>query len=520
MIVLRPEEMREMDKYTIEDAIPDILLMEAAGRGVAEKAHAFILEKSKCSSEDKRKNILVIAGKGNNGGDGYVAARILNIMAYNVRVISLAEEEELQGNPFINYRVCKARGISINNVNDLGHEDINLFINQSGLVIDAMLGTGLKGDVRGIISEIIDLLNNSNTPVLSVDIPSGLDGETGNIHGKAVKAVITATMAFHKLGLCLYPGRELSGKVEPIDLGMPEISINRVKYNHFMLNEREAASLLPVRRITAHKGSFGKITVIGGSMGMTGAPFLTGMASLKMGAGLVTIAVPSSIQDVVASYMPELITQGLKENEGLINKDAIEKIEELTLNSDLLLIGPGMGKSADLEFIIKKIITEFNLPIVLDADGMNAISDLNLLKHRKGALIMTPHPGEMARLLNLDISQIEENRVETARKFAVEYNVNLILKGASTIIALPDTRVYINPTANEGMATAGSGDVLTGIIGALLAQGLDAERASILGPYIHGLAGDLAKEELSSYSLSAGNIIDYIPAAIKKLIKY
>lgn len=530
MIILKPDEMREMDVRTIEDGMPEILLMEAAGRGVAVFVVKEILRGELNSSlpsrsasyieAEARKNseILIFAGKGNNGGDGLVAGRFLDMWGYNVGIILLSQSQYLQGVNLTNYKLCKNRGIEICEIKDLEEEEIADYIDKANLVIDAMLGTGLKGDVRGRIASVIDLINdNSSTPVLAVDIPSGLDGESGDLHGRAVKADFTATMAFNKLGLCIYPGRNYAGKVEVIDIGMPEKSSNKVDYNIFMLSKKEAASLLPRRSLTAHKGTFGKVGIVGGSPGMIGAPVLTGISALKTGTGLVKIAVPDGIKQNINSNL-ELMISGLKDDKLGIIEAALPQIKKLKEKSDLMALGPGLGKSQAIEQIIHEILSKFEIPLVLDADGINAISDLNLLSKYKASLILTPHPGEMARLIDCEIKEVQNNRINIVRNFVDQYNVCLILKGAATIIGLPDGKIYINPTGNEGMATAGSGDVLTGIISSLLAQGLKVENAAILGPFLHGMAGDMAKKEVGSHGLIAGDIIDFIPRIIKDLL--
>lgn len=506
MIVLKPEEMKKVDRAAIEAGFPDILLMETAGRGVAGLADRIL--------KNAGKRVLVFAGKGNNGGDGLVAARFLDMWGYQVEIILLAGEKGLKGSPLVNYRLCRLREIDILEFSEDGDNNLKLVKNaimQADLIIDAMLGTGLKGDVRQPVATMIDLINQSQKKVLAVDIPSGIDGEKGRVLGKAIRADFTATMAYPKLGLVVYPGKEYTGQLEVVDLGVPEEYTARTGCNHFLLTGEEAGQLLPERPVTGHKGTFGKVGILGGSRGMAGAPALTGLAALKTGAGLVRVAVPRDIQATVAARSPELITIGLA---GI---DDLAEIDELQKQSDIMAAGPGLGRSEAVRTLVDWLLRECELPLVLDADGLNAIQDLQVLKERQSPLILTPHPGEMARLLKEDIATIQRERISFARDFATTYQLYLVLKGAATLIALPDGRVYINPTGNEGMATAGSGDVLTGIISGLLAQGSGVEEAAILGPYLHGLAGDLAKEELGSNSMIAGDIINYLPPAIRRI---
>ncbi|MFW6264743.1 MAG: NAD(P)H-hydrate dehydratase [Bacillota bacterium] len=519
MIILKPEEMRKVDQAAVEAGIPDLLLMESAGRAVAEKLRFSEQEHSHddCSCSENKK-VLVFAGKGNNGGDGLVAARYLDIWGYDVKVILLARVEDLNESPAINYNLCKVRNIDlicIEKEKDI--EKIDNYIKKAEIIIDALLGTGIKGEVKEPYSKLIDLINQSSAEVLAVDIPSGIDGETGKVLGNAVWADNTVTLAAPKIGLTVFPGREYCGDIEIADIGIPDELIYEQDASHFILEKSEALYLMPPRPDNSHKGSFGKVGVIGGSNGMPGAPTLTATAALRSGAGLVKVAIPDTIENVLATNMPELITIGLKEMGTLYKVENIEKLENLMQSSDVLAVGPGMGTSDCVVKIVEKLINEFTGPLIIDADGLNAIKDLNILKNRKEKTVLTPHPGEMASLLDCEIAEVEENRIEIARSFACEYNLYLILKGAATVIALPDGKVYINPSGNPGMATAGSGDVLTGMLSAMMAQGVTVEDAAILCPYLHGLAGDIAAEKIGYYSLIAGDIISHISEAIKEL---
>ncbi|MFW6006753.1 MAG: NAD(P)H-hydrate dehydratase [Halanaerobiales bacterium] len=511
MIVLRPEEMKEMDKKTIENGYPEILLMEAAGRGVAQI----------CSNQLKNNNrVLIFCGKGNNGGDGLVAARFLNRKSFEVEIISTAKKSELKGVTLKNFELCQMHDLTINLVSEMNFDEVKDKISHSDIIIDAMLGTGLKGNLRGNIAEIVDLINKFKQPtstVIAVDIPTGISGKNGTVLGNAIKADYTATMAFLKVGLCVYPGKKYTGEIEIIDIGMPEkTSKDKIDYNHFLLNEKEASSLLPVRSEVGHKGTFGRIGIIGGSRGMSGAPYLSGHAALKTGAGLVKLAVPESIQDIVASYIPELLTRGIDDDANGIIRNDLSSIKEFMQKQRVLAVGPGLGKSKAAKIMVKYIMEEFENTLVLDADGINLIGKKEL-KKRESPLIITPHPGEMARLLDKTIKEIQNNRINISREIATRYNIYLILKGAASIVALPDGKIYINPTGNNGMATAGSGDVLTGIISGLIGQGLDCIEASVLGVYLHGLAGDIAREKFTSQGVKAGDLIKSIPESISYL---
>ncbi|MFW5786744.1 MAG: NAD(P)H-hydrate dehydratase [Halanaerobiales bacterium] len=511
MILLTTNEMEKMDKLTIKNGFPEILLMETAGRGVAELGRDILEEKGKSS-------IFVVCGKGNNGGDGFVSARFLDIWGYDVSIFLAGKGNKLKGVSKTNYELCDMRDIDIYEKEWFAQGELDKLLKNSDLIIDAMLGTGLKGEVRGIYAELINKINETKgSLILSVDIPSGLNGDSGQVHGRAIKADYTATMAFSKLGLAQYPARDYTGDIYVIDLGMPQEVINKVGYNHFLLEEKEAQKLLPFRPANGHKGTFGRIGVIGGSSGMTGAPVLAGMAALKSGSGLVQLLVPGEIQDIAAGYFPELITEALPSSKGQLDERFLELLERINKDYDVLAVGPGLGKGIIISKVISSLISDYEKKIVLDADGINAISNLSILKNTDAELILTPHPGEMARLLDVDVSYIQKNRIKISRDFAVENEVNLILKGAATTIALPDGNVYINITGNSGLATAGSGDVLTGITASLLGQGLESSHAAVLAPYIHGLCGDFGADDMSTYSLSASDLLNFLPDVLNSL---
>ena len=511
MIVLKPEEMAAVDQVSIKAGFPELLLMETAGRGVAEEAARSI-------GAAGTGEILLLIGKGNNGGDGLVAARWLDMWGYRVRVLLLWPGTELKGSTGVNYRLCCLRELELIEYDQREDRLTGLF-ERAVLIIDAMLGTGIKGKVREPVASIIELVNRSGKRVLAVDIPSGLDGRSGEVSGQVVRADLTVTMAYPKLGLLLDPGRNCVGKLRVVDLGVPAEYAEQSGYQHHLLSEQEASALLPDRPTTGHKGTFGKIGIVGGSDGMAGAPALSGLSALRSGAGLVKVATPALVQPTVAAYSPELLTVGLAGiGQQLVVGDLLV-INELMAMADVMAVGPGLGCSKAAQAIVNKLIEEYPGPLVIDADGLNVLENLELLGKRKQPLLLTPHPGEMATLLKMETKEVQADRTGLARAFARRYGVYLILKGAATVIALPDGRVFINTTGNEGMATAGSGDVLTGIIAGLLGQGLAAEKAAILGPYLHGLAGELAGVKLSSFGVVAGDIIKFIPAIFQRLSK-
>lgn len=509
MIALTPTEMREMDKQSIEDGFTSSILMEMAGRGTAE-----LIDRKVGNSETK---ISIFCGKGNNGGDGLTAARFLDMWGYNVQIIFTGNKEDLKDVNYTNYKIAKLRKIPIKKVEKLD-KDVKKLVRDSNVIVDALLGTGIQGEPRGIYGELIDLINKSkNNFVTAIDVPSGVNAFSGDVEGKAVKADLTVTMAYYKTGLLLNPGYQYCGKIEVIDLGMVNSSLEKINYNHFLINNKEAANFLGSRKFTGHKGTFGKILVVGGSKNMPGAPGLVGEAALKSGAGLVKIALPDFFAKQSLNYKNEILYEFLTSDSNKITEKAYGEIQKLMKDMDVLALGPGLGQSKEIDSLVEKVLESIEKPVVLDADGLNAIKNLNILNKCDKNLILTPHPGEMSRLVDKSIEEIKEHKIEICRKFASDYGVNLILKGATTIIALPNGDIYFNITGNNGMATAGSGDVLTGIIAGLLAQGLKSDKAAILAPYLHGKAGSKAKKDLTEYSLIASDIINYLPKVFGKL---
>ena len=515
MIALTPTEMRKMDEQSIEDGFTSAILMEMAGRGVAE----LVAKQTNSKIDNKLKKVTIFCGKGNNGGDGFTAARFLDMWGYNVQIFFTGDSKELKEVNYTNYKIAKLRKIPIKKVNKIDNK-LKKEIKNSEIIIDALLGTGIEGKPRGIYDKLINLINKTeNNLVTAIDVPSGVNALSGKVAGKAVKSDLTATMAYYKTGLLLNPGYQYCGKIKVIDLGMVDSSLEKINYNHYLINKKEAAEMLGSRNPTGHKGTFGKILAVGGSLNMPGAPALVGESALKSGAGLVKVGLPDCLEKKDLNYKKELITDFFKSDNKNINSKAFEDIENLMKNFDVLAFGPGLGQSKEINKLVKKILLAVQKPIILDADGLNGLKNLDILTESKADLILTPHPGEMARLLNKSIKEIKENKIEISRKFATDYNVNLILKGATTLIALPTGDIYFNITGNNGMATAGSGDVLTGITASLAAQGLDLPQVAVLAPYLHGLAGDKAEKDLTEYSLIASEIINYLPEVFKELKK-
>jgi NAD(P)H-hydrate epimerase len=411
------------------------------------------------------------------------------------------------------------------------------------LVVDAIFGTGLSKNVTGKTAEIISFINASGSPIISVDIPSGISSDTGQIMGEAVRADYTVTFGLPKRGHLLYPGAEYTGRLFIEDIGFPEELLHSEKLNAELLEKRDVSLLIPERQRYSHKGDYGHVLVVAGSRGKTGAAFMCAKACLKSGAGLVTIGVPESLLDVFQSRVTEEMTLPLPDRgDGTLSSDALEKILKfLSEKADVLAVGPGISVTDDTKKLVREFLLNSAVPAVVDADAVNSLEgNKRVLKKARSPIILTPHAGEMARLLNDTrykmqdaginphskggrreitgiIRHIEKDKINIAVKFAKETGAYLVLKGVPTVIAEPEGRAFINPTGNSGMASAGTGDVLTGMLSGFLGQGLNPIEASILGVYMHGLAGDIAVKTRGEHSLIASDVIDAIPDAFSFL---
>ncbi len=509
MLVLRSTEMAAVDKEAIELGYPEIILMETAGRSIAREIDEldFLDDKSK---------ITFLIGGGNNGGDGLVAARYLKEWGYeNLNVFLLNPGDELEGISRENYNICELQDVELEVINPDSLEDFLEIFSRADILIDGILGTGITGEVRGLAADLIKIINEIPVNVLAIDMPSGLSLDFNS--ETVVRADLTVSLANLKVAQAVYPGRLYCGEIIIADIGMPAKAYQKLRPKYFMLSNQEAARFLPYRNETGHKGTFGKVLVIGGSAGMAGSVSLAGEAALKIGAGMVTIALPSVIAGDVNSYSREIMTEALPANDGKITTEALDKIIELSNEMDLVILGPGLGQGTEQVELVDELLKELKLPVVLDADGLNAIKDIEQLKKAENRILVTPHPGEMARLYDTSIPEILENRFEYINDFVERTGQTIILKGADSLIGLPAGEIFINPTGNDGMATAGSGDVLTGIAGGLIAQGLDLEKAGIVAPFIHGQAGDLAADVKNRYSIVAGDLIAYLAEAINTI---
>jgi len=522
------EEMREIDRTAIKTYnIPGLLLMENAGRAVCEAVGDLL-------GTLKGKAVFVLAGKGNNGGDGFVAARHLLNRGAHVRVMLATEPDEVTGDARVNLDIWLRLGQKIYFLGDRNAlQVLQLGLMQADAVVDALYGTGFRGAIRDRLARVVETVNQSGRPVVAVDIPSGVEADTGKVHGPAIRAARTVTFGLPKLGLILEPGASYAGEVTVADISLPRVLLDGGR--RFLLTRELVASWLPARAPQAHKGNFGHVLIVGGSRGMVGAACMAATAALRVGAGLVTVAVPRSLQDVAATKITEAMTLGLPETaEGYLSRNARDEIMRFLKRATVLALGPGLGTHPETVALVGEILPEVRVPCVVDADGLNALAAAMHGETRRESaagpdaiplpapveapLILTPHPGEMARLLGTTTGEVQDDRLGVAERGARAWNCVLVLKGARTIVAAPDGTTYVNPTGNPGMATGGSGDVLTGAVAGLLAQGLEPARAAAAAVYLHGRAGDLAAEAKGQPGLIAGDILERLPEAIKETI--
>ncbi len=501
-------QMRELDRKAIETGIPDIVLMENASL----QSFFKILE---YYGDVRGKLAVCFAGAGNNGGDALAVGRHLFNAGTNVYVYMLIGEEKLNESPKTNFTVIKNMGIPYKFV--LSESDFNEeLIMEADIIIDGIFGTGLSRKVEGRFKKAIELINRSGAFIVSVDIPSGVKADSGEVLGAAVEADLTATFALAKPGHFLYPGRSYCGTVEVVPISTPIYFLDEFEPTFIALDSSEI--FLKEREDTAHKGNFGHLAIVGGSLGKSGAVIMASKAAIKSGVGLASAVIPDCINIAFESSIEEAMSFPLKSNNGFISKESIYDILDFVSDKSAVCFGMGLGVSDGTKYITKEIL-KVNKPLIIDADGINCLSDFTEeLKKREKPTVLTPHPKEFSRLIKKSTSEVVEKRIELAREFSREFGVILVLKMADTLIAEPNGKIYINTTGNVGLATGGSGDVLSGIIGSFLAQGYDALKSAINGVYIHGLAADIAIEKGLTYeSLTPTDVCEYINEAIKQI---
>ena len=519
MKVVTAAQMRQIDGQTIDEiGISGIVLMETAGSQIVRK-----IERHYPTAQ----RIGIFVGKGNNGGDGLVIARQLAHAGREVFIFLVSPPETFIGEARVNLDIVEKLGLQIKEVLiDDGLKKSHFLVANCDLFVDAIFGTGLRGDVRQPIAKIIDVINNQSAPILAVDLPSGLNADTGHPLGICIKADTTITIGLPKRGVLVQPGAELAGNLEIVDIGFPQQAIDAQNINVNWTTEKQAIDWMPLRFNASHKGSYGQVLVIAGSIGMTGAAALTSEAALRAGAGLVTLAIPKSLNIIMEVKLSEVMTLPIPETDaGSIAESAVTPIFEYASKTGAVLaIGPGLSQHPETVRFVHKLIREnrkqeLGLRMVIDADGLNALAqEKELISMLESGTVLTPHPGEMSRLTATSIHILALDRISAAEEFARQHAVTLVFKGAPTIIANAEGDVWINSTGNPGMATAGMGDVLTGTISGLIAQNLPTDIASTLGVYIHGLAGDITADKAGRHGLIAGDVLLSVPKAMSKLI--
>ena len=513
MKVVTSKQMREIDRKAIEENnLSGLALMENAGLKIFQSLKNIY-------PNLRLKKIIIFSGSGNNGGDGFVVARRLYDYGVKAKVFLLAPFNKIKGEAGENLNIIDKMGVELIELKAEKLEEIKGTIQNSDLIIDAILGTGLQGRVTGLKSKIIDLINVAGKEVVAIDVPSGLNADTGKIEGPCIKATYTITLALPKIGLLLFPGASYAGKVTVEDIGIPPYLLKNNKIKTNMATKEIVKLLLPSRAVYTHKGSFGKVLILAGSVGMTGAAYLASEAAMRSGTGIVILGIPRSLNPIMEVKLTEVMTLPLAETEKQsLGEDAKETILKLMKDFSVLGIGTGISRQLETQRLVRKIIEKSTIPLVVDADAIYALSeDTNILKKAEAPLIITPHPGEMAKLINKDIDYILDNQLNITRKIAQKFGIVVVLKGARTIIANKEGEVYINVGDNSGMATGGSGDVLTGIICSLIAQGTDNFSAAITGVYIHSLAGNLARDIKGERGMIAGDILSQVPQAFLNL---
>ena len=512
MRVVTTEMMRELDRITIEDrGVHGIILMERAGAGVAQVALRLI-------DDYEFESVLIMTGPGNNGGDGWVAAKILHSEGVEVEVASMVLPDKLKGDARIAFERAKEAGVEFAVV-----PDGQITLENTDLVIDALLGTGATGAPRGAIGEMVEKVIESELPVIAVDNPTGVNSDTGEVPGAAIKALATVTFGLPKLGHFRHPGRVYVGRLMVVDIGIPDDVIENIQPDWRADSTETLAGFLPARPGDGHKGAFGKAAIIAGSQGMSGAAVMAAESCLRSGTGLVELVVPKGLVDTVETIFREAVTKPAQQiaKHRCFSVRALGDILGIIREADAVALGPGIGTHRETVDLIGRILPKLPCPAVIDADGLNCMAKLRKrgIEYEFGSpVIITPHPGELSKLLDIPIDEITSNRFDDMNKWARELGVDiLVLKGAPTTISTKEGPVYINRLGNEGMATGGSGDVLTGLICGFLAQGLFPIEAARLGIYIHSLAGDLAAEELGRRGMIAGDILGCVAEAIMDL---
>ncbi len=523
MLLATAAEMREIDRIAIEEmGVPGIDLMERAG---SEVARAIAEEHGPIAG----KRVVVVAGSGNNGGDGFVVARRLREAGADARVALVGAREGMRGDAATARARAEGAGVPVRALGGTGSSDqgdgsvaaaVASALDGCDVAVDALLGTGASGEPRGEVAQAIGALVAFTGPVVAIDVPSGIDATSGGAPGPAVRATLTVTLGVAKTGLFLEPGRAHVGRLRGVPIGIPDAAVARVAPRASLF---EAGALrLPARAPDAHKGNAGRVLVVGASPGLTGSVYLAGMAALRSGAGVATLAVPRSLQPILATKATELMTFALPETKAhVLGTPAAAALLDFAEGFDVIALGPGLSRSAEVRGFLGAVLAAWRRPLVIDADGLwmlaKGLPRLAKASARGASIVVTPHVGEAERLAGEARAAIEADRVGFARRSAEAMEGTFLLKGNPTIVGDRDGRATLNTSGNAGMATAGAGDVLTGVVAGLVAQGMEAADAARAGAYLHGRAGDLAAAALGWRSIVAGDILAHLPAAIREV---
>ncbi|MCX5812993.1 MAG: NAD(P)H-hydrate dehydratase [Proteobacteria bacterium] len=511
MKVLTPERMAKYDEYAIKTwGIPSAVLMENAGRNMYRLIKERYLE--------GKHRIVIFCGRGNNGGDGFVIGRYALEAGYRVRVFLLCKKQDLKGDAALNMGLYASMGGDIVEVDD-SFDMLRRGIQHADIIIDAIFGTGLSKPVEGIEKAVIEQINESGKPVIAVDIPSGIDGKTGIPLGCAVKAIHTFTFAYPKIGQILCPGAYHTDKLTVIDISIPSFVEDKIGFDGHVVDGTMLRGALRERTPWSHKGTYGHVAIIAGSPGKTGAAYLASLAALKIGAGLVTLVIPESLNNIMEAKLTEVMTYPVADNgKGYFTLSSYDSVKAFVEDKDVIIVGPGLSQNqATMEFV-RKLYMDIDKPFVIDADGINAFQGyFDMIKKAKRNAVFTPHPGELARLTGLSTKEINEDRIGVGRKFVEETGVNLVLKGARTVVFNPQGDFFINPTGNPALAKGGSGDILTGFIGGCASQGSSLIEASLAGVYLHGYIADDWVEAKTDMDLLAGDLLSGLSKAIRDI---
>lgn len=501
MEILNSTQMGKADAHTIKElGVPSTVLMENAARAAADEIVA---------AKPDAAAVAVVAGAGNNGGDGFAVARLLINAGLAVDTYVACDESKLKGDGLLNFNILKNFGADILFIKD----EIPSF-EEYYVVVDALFGTGLSRALEGFYASLVQSINLTSTFTVAIDIPSGLSGDTHNVIGECIDADLTVTFARPKFPHVMYPARDFCGDIVVADISIPEIAVDTAECDVFLLHE-DMLPITPERDANSHKGHFGHAVLAGGSAGKSGAVFMASRTCARAGAGLTTTAVPEKLMTAAEAVNPEIMSIGLG-SEAYFTSDGAQKLAEFLSDKTVLAIGCGIGTNAETGLFLKRLLEATKLPVVIDADGLNLLRDIPF-EHLSGRAVLTPHIGEFARLVDKTNEEVLENRLELAKEYALKNDIVLVLKSADTIVALPDGTVYINVTGSPALAKGGSGDCLTGLITSFIAQGFHMDESACLGIYTLGRTAEIVSEEMNEKSVLTTDIIENIWKTLDEL---